>query len=528
MALDDLLISTGVDQLIKLIKEQGKVEIGAAAKELSQPIRTIEDWAHVLEEEGLVKIDYKLTKIYLVWQQPSREYVAQKSEKLGQKATRAEQEVSMLLSKVERGGEELAEIETGLAKLKSVSAYSPDEAGRLKKELAALETEYGAAFKSAAAKIAALEKKLVALKPAAEGAAQKSGALDEMQHELASLSKYEQTLQAQIDETDTFFEAFQTRLEEFRGRVEENRSDEKLGELKAELESTRALFGEIKGAVEAIEEEQASISGKFFAIEKKAAALANREDSVFGAKKKLAEIRRLADDAKKQRKNITGQLSDTLSLVRKQISKMKEIGDRQAKAQGALQKLKDEYVDISEEISRANEELAARRTGVFKRIEQQAKALDGAGEGRISKDDVEKVSLLFEQLSREQARMEGKLRALSREAGILKLERDGAGARQTGNAAQTAKPAAQARTPVVPPQIAARTREIQPAGQENLPSGAPTQPGGSPPEREGEQASITFVDKVELTRDEESEFEHKRDELRSLIRKMWEESKGGS
>jgi hypothetical protein len=34
------------------------------------------------------------------------------------------------------------------------------------------------------------------------------------------------------------------------------------------------------------------------------------------------------------------------------------------------------------------------------------------------------------------------------------------------------------------------------------------------------------VDKIRLSQEEESEFERKREELRSLIRKMWEESKG--
>ena len=56
MALDDLLISTGVDHLIKLVKEKQRVEIGAAAEELKLPLRTVEDWSHVLEEEGLVTI----------------------------------------------------------------------------------------------------------------------------------------------------------------------------------------------------------------------------------------------------------------------------------------------------------------------------------------------------------------------------------------------------------------------------------------------------------------------------------------
>ena len=66
MALDDLLISTGVDNLIRIVKERGRVEIGSAARELRLPARTVEDWAHVLEEEGIITVEYKLTKAYLV------------------------------------------------------------------------------------------------------------------------------------------------------------------------------------------------------------------------------------------------------------------------------------------------------------------------------------------------------------------------------------------------------------------------------------------------------------------------------
>ena len=125
MALDDLLISTGVDQLIKLVKEKGRVEIGAAASELSQPIRTIEDWSHVLEEEGLVRVEYKLTKIFLVWTGPTREYVAQKSEKLEKKAAGARQEIDKLLTRVEEGGQELEQMEGELEKLEKAPPAAP-------------------------------------------------------------------------------------------------------------------------------------------------------------------------------------------------------------------------------------------------------------------------------------------------------------------------------------------------------------------------------------------------------------------
>ena len=41
------------------------------------------------------------------------------------------------------------------------------------------------------------------------------------------------------------------------------------------------------------------------------------------------------------------------------------------------------------------------------------------------------------------------------------------------------------------------------------------------------EESAAFVEKIRLSEAEEGEFERKREELRSLIHKMWEDSKGG-
>ncbi|MCK4319341.1 hypothetical protein KAW38_02095 [Candidatus Micrarchaeota archaeon] len=67
MELDDLLISTGVDALIKLLSQKKKVELGVAAKLLHLSPDKVEDWAHILETEGILKIEYHLTKVFLVW-----------------------------------------------------------------------------------------------------------------------------------------------------------------------------------------------------------------------------------------------------------------------------------------------------------------------------------------------------------------------------------------------------------------------------------------------------------------------------
>ena len=69
---DELLITTGVDALVRLVKEKEKIELAIAAKTLGIPQSTIEDWAHILEEEGIISIDYSLTKIYLSWVVPKK------------------------------------------------------------------------------------------------------------------------------------------------------------------------------------------------------------------------------------------------------------------------------------------------------------------------------------------------------------------------------------------------------------------------------------------------------------------------
>jgi hypothetical protein len=72
MEFDELLITTGVDALVRLVKERQRIELEDAAGTLNIPLETIEDWARVLEEEGILSIEYRLTRIYLVWIQPTR------------------------------------------------------------------------------------------------------------------------------------------------------------------------------------------------------------------------------------------------------------------------------------------------------------------------------------------------------------------------------------------------------------------------------------------------------------------------
>lgn len=93
-----MLISTGVDSLIKLIREKGRIEITLASRLLDIPISTIEEWVHALEQEGILSVEYQLTKIYLKWNYPTSEEIEKEREEL-------EDEKSKLLEELKKDEE---------------------------------------------------------------------------------------------------------------------------------------------------------------------------------------------------------------------------------------------------------------------------------------------------------------------------------------------------------------------------------------------------------------------------------------
>jgi predicted nucleic acid-binding Zn-ribbon protein len=371
---------------------------------------------------------------------------------------------------------------------------SASEVESLKRELSSLQEAYAGKIKATSARLEALRKKAVA---AGQRAGEKGGAGDaersaaaDLKSELAVLRKFEETLQSQLSDTEMFFEAFETRVDDLQKQIEEGRNSNALEELKGEIEGASAQKQELAEAVEAVLEEQHALDAKVAGMEKRLGELSEGENSLSASKKKIAEIRRMAEEAKKQKKAVQDHLSDSVSLIRKQSSKIEGVLRKYDDA-GGSQSLVDEYVEISEEMSRANEELAARQKDIGRKISEQAAALEAAkaaqAGGSYSKEEIQKVSFLLRELSHEQELLEEKVKVLAKESEILKME------------SQPGEPGG-------------------PAG-----GGAAHAPEMAP----GEAAPPALVERVKLSQKDEADFERKRDELRSLIRKMWEEGKGG-
>jgi len=103
---DELLISTGVDRLIKFVHEKKRVDIEDAATKLNLPFKTIEQWAKSLEAQGLIRIEYKFTKEFLVWT-GDEEQIIEKIGDIGAHKKYSEQKIQHLMTKIKTANVEL-------------------------------------------------------------------------------------------------------------------------------------------------------------------------------------------------------------------------------------------------------------------------------------------------------------------------------------------------------------------------------------------------------------------------------------
>ena len=71
-------IRTGVDTLIELVNKKKKISLRDAAKAIKYSTAVVEDWASILEDEGIITMEYTFTNTFLV----SADAVKQKQEGL--------------------------------------------------------------------------------------------------------------------------------------------------------------------------------------------------------------------------------------------------------------------------------------------------------------------------------------------------------------------------------------------------------------------------------------------------------------
>ena len=119
MAIESSVIETGVDKLVNIIKERGRIALIDAAKELGVSATVIQEWVDFLEDEGIISVEYKFTKPYLVERKLTKKEVEGKSKEFANKKEVFVRKAEFSLSFLEKQGEELKSVKSEFDKLKN-------------------------------------------------------------------------------------------------------------------------------------------------------------------------------------------------------------------------------------------------------------------------------------------------------------------------------------------------------------------------------------------------------------------------
>ncbi|MBI2657306.1 hypothetical protein HYX08_01275 [Candidatus Woesearchaeota archaeon] len=119
MDIESSVIETGVDKLVSLVKQRGRIALQDAAKELGVSATVIQEWVDFLEEEGIISVEYKLTKPFLVERKLTKKEVEAKSKEFTSKKDVFVRKAEVSLSFLEKQAEELKKVKTEFDRMKS-------------------------------------------------------------------------------------------------------------------------------------------------------------------------------------------------------------------------------------------------------------------------------------------------------------------------------------------------------------------------------------------------------------------------
>jgi len=125
MGLTDSIIETGVDKLVKLVNEKGKVSSFDAAKELGVSNTVVMEWADFLEEEGIISIEYKFTKQFLVPRKLGKKEVQEKAKEFSGKKDVFVRKAEVSLSFLDKEAAKLNSIKEEFDKIKKELGWQP-------------------------------------------------------------------------------------------------------------------------------------------------------------------------------------------------------------------------------------------------------------------------------------------------------------------------------------------------------------------------------------------------------------------
>ena len=113
-------ITTGIDGLIRLVHDKERIDLSEAAANLGVTPQVAEEWAKLLEEEKVLRLEYRLTRVYLVWKGPTEEEMKESISKIGEQRESLTRDIRGLIERAKAKEGELQMVRKELTELAGV------------------------------------------------------------------------------------------------------------------------------------------------------------------------------------------------------------------------------------------------------------------------------------------------------------------------------------------------------------------------------------------------------------------------
>jgi archaellum component FlaC len=367
MEFDELLITTGVDALVRLVKEKQRVDLEEASSVLNIPTETIEDWARVLEEEGILRIEYRLTKIFLLWVRPTEEELAGEKKSFYEEKANIVGEIGQVQGKVVTDTAGMEDLQKSFIEFYSKASTKMDALEKKVASLPAAKTisddmlaKYGSELQDMEAKISEASESLASIKSEVDSLGL-SGPKGPSQGILERLEK----MNAELLAYDKEMEGIRKRA----GRESEEAEDVQMPsirEIKKKFETVQKDFTSLRTRNAQLRQDMLSMHESSEILKSVAESIMGQEDKISAMRQEMIELTADADRLGEKTKGIVSQ-------VRQNADLMERLGDSVDVAKSILKKFPSQDSVMSElEKLRAEEDAAIEKTRSLEKVLEAA------------------------------------------------------------------------------------------------------------------------------------------------------------
>ncbi len=320
MPLDELLINTGVDALIKLVRAKGRVELSDAAKELGISYGALEEWGRALEEEGILKIEYKFTKVYLIWVTSTDAQLAQKKEDIVDKKVELTRDLESVVERIGGRERELDNLQAEFAKIVVVFDTKMKDIKLRLDELKAVEKDKDEIIKRHTEEKERIKKDVVALEQSLRASENK---IPDVKGTIATIS-------TQLEKIDKDIPKFKDFGEQSKKVI-------------AEASAALKLINEQQSQYKALKELQATFANR---IEQYESTIKKIDEELGKAKEKLGEI-----DKGESIDKMKTQLNVEIAEVKGFTEKFDNLLSKRAETEDFLKRMHEEARKLEQQAS---------------------------------------------------------------------------------------------------------------------------------------------------------------------------------